>query len=139
MIHPYQSWDTQIEHANHLLETCQRDRRLDALHGRPYGQRDDGEERSHKKLSGSVVCEYLPNQYGSSGAYANSVVPESYIVLLPLVANVDFLGGRDEFIEVADDRGALSHGNADDGCDKARVEEDGFPASDRIRTDQRVL
>lgn len=74
-----------------------------------------------------------------TGTYANSVVPECHIVLLPLVANVDLLGGSNNLVEIADNRIALRFGNAHDSCDESRVEEDRLPSGDRVCTYQWVL
>ena len=64
--------------------------------------------------------------------YADAIIPEGYIVLPPLEAHMRFLGCGNEFIEIINDGIAFSFGYPDDLSDKARVEEDGFPAGDRM-------
>ena len=59
----------------------------------------------------------------SSIAYADAVVPEGNIISLPLITDMNFLCGRDDFIEVAYDRVALSLGDPDNAGDESGVEE----------------
>ena len=71
----------------------------------------------------------------SRTTYADTVVPERNIILLPLEADIDFLGSGDEFVEIANDSVGFSFGNTDDVCHKARVEKYRFPPCDWVRAD----
>lgn len=62
--------------------------------------------------------------------YADTVVPERNIVLLPLEARMDLRGCGDELVKIVDDSVGFSFGNADNVCHKARVEEYRFPPCD---------
>lgn len=44
--------------------------------------------------------------------YTDAVVPKRNIVLLPLEAHMELLGGRDDLVEIPNDSIALSFGNA---------------------------
>lgn len=56
-------------------------------------------------------------------AYADAVVPESNIIFLPLIAHMDLLCSRDDFIEIADNGIALSLWNTNNTSHKTRIEE----------------
>ena len=72
-------------------------------------------------------------------AYADTIIPEGDVVLLPLQTDVEFLSGRDHLIEVANDSVALDLGNANNGLDEAWIEEQRLPAGYRVRSDNGVL
>lgn len=59
---------------------------------------------------------------------AHAVIPEGNVVLVPLEAGVDLGGGGDELVEEGNDVVGFGFGDADDFCDEAGVEEEGFPA-----------
>ena len=71
--------------------------------------------------------------------YTDTIVPESDIVLAPLVANMEFLSCGDDFIEVSNDGIAFRLGHSDNGFHETRVEEERFPAGNRIDADDWVL
>ena len=71
----------------------------------------------------------------SRRTYADTVIPERNIILLPLEADIDFLGSGDEFVKIVDDSVGFSFRDADDVCYKARVEEHRFPPCDWVRAD----
>ena len=76
----------------------------------------------------------------STGAvYTDTIVPESNVVLLPLIANMDLLCGSDNLIEVADDGITFSLGDTDNASPKAGDEEQRLSTSNRVCSDKRVL
>lgn len=54
----------------------------------------------------------------------DAIIPESDIVLLPLEANMDLLGRRDDLFEIADDGVTLCFRYANNSGDEAGVEEE---------------
>lgn len=62
-----------------------------------------------------------------SRVIADAIVPECNVVFVPLEAGVYLRRCRDELVEEGDDMVRLSLRDADDLCDEAGVEEDGFP------------
>ena len=123
-------------HSSPLPGTSPPDRRLGAQPARRHGRRADGEGRSRRMRSGSIsrINSFWVVGKDKKGreAYADTVIPERDIVLLPLEADVDFLRGGHEFVEVTHDGVTFGFGYADDCGDEARVEEDGFPAGDGV-------
>ena len=70
--------------------------------------------------------------------YADTVIPEGYVILLPLKADMKLLRGRNNFAKVVDGM-TLSFGDAENSGDEARIKENRLPASDRVSTDEWVF
>jgi hypothetical protein len=79
-----------------------------------------------------------PNHPRERTTYANAVVPESNIPLIPLKPNLHLGTRRYNLIEKTNDMVALRLRHADDLGDKAGVEEQRLPTSNRVSTDERV-
>lgn len=71
--------------------------------------------------------------------YADTVVPECNVVLVPLETHMQFLSRGNDVVEVRENRVALPLGYSHNLCDKARVEEQCLPASDGVRANEWVL
>ena len=118
---------------------CLQGRRPAARRARLPESHDDGVGQTHKKQSDSIRYQTTKNCPKDNETYADTVVPERNIVLLPLEADMDLLGSRDELVEIVDDSVGFSFGDADNVCHKARVEEYRFPPCDWVRADQWML
>jgi len=71
--------------------------------------------------------------------YTNAVIPESNVILLPLEANMELLGSRDDLAEIANNRIALSLGNSNYRFDETWIEEERLPARHGMCTDNGML
>lgn len=71
--------------------------------------------------------------------YASTVVPKGNIVLIPLEAYMEFLGGSNNLVQIADNSITLSLWDADNLSDESRIEEQGLPSSNWIDTDKGVF
>ena len=71
--------------------------------------------------------------------YANTVVPEDHVVLLPLITHMKLISCGDYFVKKAYDGVALDFRDTNDCFDKARVEEQRLPSCHGVCTDERML
>ena len=110
--------------------TCLQGRGPDARRAQLPEPHDDGGGQTHKKQSDSIRYQTTENCPEDNETYADTVVPERNIVLLPLEARMDLRGSGDELVKIVDDSVRFSFGNADNVCHKARVEEYRFPPCD---------
>lgn len=69
-----------------------------------------------------LVSHAKDNEQPVALAYTDAVVPNSNIILLPLISDVDLLRGGNDFVEVPNDGIAFRLRDADDARDKARIE-----------------
>ena len=115
--------------------TCLQSRRPDARHARLPEPHDDGGGQTHKKQSDSIRYQTTKNCPKGNETYADTVVPERNIVLLPLEAGIDLLVGGDELVKIVDNSVGFSFGDANNVCHKARVEEYRFPPCDWVCAD----
>jgi hypothetical protein len=65
---------------------------------------------------------------------ADSVIPESNVVLVPLESGVQLWRCRDDFVEVGDDVVAFCFGDADDFGYEAGAVEEGLPSRDCFKS-----
>lgn len=86
-----------------------------------------------------LVDEFISYRLSSLGTYSSAVIPEGNVVLAPLEASVQFLGGCDNLVEVGDDGIALGLGDSDNLGDEAWVEEEAVPPSNRVGADDGVF
>jgi hypothetical protein len=90
--------------------------------------------------SGVVLSELAPTKgTGRFYTYADSVVPESNIILLPLETDVVLLSSRGELIEIVDYSIRLRFRDSNNSSDKARIEEYGLPSGNGICAYERML
>lgn len=73
------------------------------------------------------------------GTYGDAVIPEGNVILAPLEAGVQLLGGCEHLIEVGDDGIALGLGDSNNLGDETRVEEEAVPSGDWVGANERVF
>ena len=115
--------------------TCLQGQRPDARRVQLPESHDDGGGQNHKKQSDSIRYQIRGNSPEDNETYADTVIPEGNIILLPLEADIGFLGSGDEFVQIIDDSVGFSFGDADNVCHKARIEKHRFPPCDWVRAD----
>lgn len=70
-----------------------------------------------------TVSNVAHTDYATFNPYADAVIPEGNIILLPLVADVNLLRCADDLVQVADNGVTFSLGDSNDAGDEARIEE----------------
>lgn len=86
-----------------------------------------------------TVSEGTSNQLYRLTTDADTIVPESNVILLPLIADMDLLCSGDDFIEVTNDRITLSLRHSNDARHKSWIEKERFPSGNRMSANKRVL
>ena len=78
-----------------------------------------------ESVRGRVILQCISKPLPSlrAKAYADAIVPESHVILLPLEAYVKLLCCRDDFVEVANDCFTLRLGYTNNSNDEAWIEE----------------
>ena len=74
-------------------------------------------------------------KFEKMSTYADTVVPECYVVLLPLKTDMNLLSSGNDFIEILDNRVTFRFRDSHNACDKTRIEKQRLPASDGMSAD----